>query len=158
MEAPAIIDEALEKNGIRLLNDEAVVVQTEAGAVQIVGSDFHWRDRAAKLMLLCQRYPRLMNATRIVLLHDPGAFAHLPDGEADIVFSGHTHGGQIGFVSLGKPWTFVRAATPSPDHGLWAKGKNRLYVHRGTGFYGFPLRLGVPAEEGSIYIHRAPQL
>ena len=32
----------------------------------------------------------------------------------------------------------------SPDHGLWARGSDRLYVHRGTGHYGFPLRLGVP--------------
>ena len=43
--------------------------------------------------------------------------------------------------------------TPTPngtplrnDHGLFAKGSNRLYVHRGTGFYGFPLRIGVPPE------------
>ena len=33
-----------------------------------------------------------------------------------------------------------------PDHGLFARGSNRLYVHRGTGFYGFPLRVGVPGE------------
>jgi len=33
-----------------------------------------------------------------------------------------------------------------PDHGLFGHGKGRLYVHRGTGFYGFPLRIGVPGE------------
>jgi|GEM_PF-5053010 len=43
-------------------------------------------------------------------------------------------------------WT-VRATRRSwPDHGLFALGSNRLYVHRGTGFYGFPLRVGVPGE------------
>jgi hypothetical protein len=28
-------------------------------------------------------------------------------------------------------------------------------VHRGTGHYGFPLRLGVPAEESLLRVHRA---
>jgi hypothetical protein len=27
-------------------------------------------------------------------------------------------------------------------------------VHRGTGHYGFPLRLGVPAEESVLRVHR----
>ncbi len=85
-----------------------------------------------------------------MLLHDPGAFKHLPEGEGDIVFSGHTHGGQVGLLSLGLPWTFVSGVTSMPDHGLWSRGRDRLYVHRGTGHYGFPLRLGVPAEESLI--------
>jgi uncharacterized protein len=29
-----------------------------------------------------------------------------------------------------------------------------MYVHRGTGHYGFPLRLGVPAEESVMRVHR----
>jgi predicted MPP superfamily phosphohydrolase len=153
LEVPHIVDEALAKNNIRLLNDAAAMIQTEAGLVQIVGSDFHWGNRAAKLAELCRQFPRVPEALRLILLHDPGAFTHLPDGEADLVFSGHTHGGQLGFVSLGHPMTFVRAVTPIPDHGFWAKGTNRLYIHRGTGFYGFPLRLGVPAEEGALFIH-----
>ena len=32
------------------------------------------------------------------------------------------------------------------DQGLFVCGKAKLYSHRGTGVYGFPLRLGVPAE------------
>ncbi len=103
---------------------------------------------------VCERYPREPGHLRIVLLHDPGAFRHVPDGEADLVLSGHTHGGQLGLLVLGLPHTFVSAFTQIPDHGLWALGKNRLYVHRGTGHYGFPLRVGVPGEESLIRIHR----
>jgi predicted MPP superfamily phosphohydrolase len=40
-----------------------------------------------------------------------------------------------------------------PDHGFWARGTDRLYVHRGTGHYGFPLRLGVPSEESLLAVH-----
>ena len=42
-------------------------------------------------------------------------------------------------------WT-VLSRSRWPDHGLFACGRSRLYVHRGTGFYGFPLRIGVPGE------------
>ena len=63
----------------------------------------------------------------------------------DLVFSGHTHGGQMGLVTFGLNWT-VLSRSRWPDHGHFAKGKSHLYVHRGTGFYGFPLRVGVPGE------------
>jgi len=88
-----------------------------------------------------------------VLLHDPGAFVHVPAGDADLVLAGHTHGGQLRLLSLGLPHTIVSALTRIPDHGLWAHGENRMYVHRGTGHYGFPLRVGVPAEESLLRVH-----
>jgi predicted MPP superfamily phosphohydrolase len=84
-----------------------------------------------------------------------GAFRHVPDGEADLVLSGHTHGGQLGLVSLGLERTIVSTMTTIPDHGYWALGTNRLYVHRGTSHYGFPVRIGVPAEESLVRVHVA---
>ena len=152
-EAPEVVLNALEQNGISLLVDDATSVQTAAGVVQIVGMDFVWKGRKEHLARVCQEHPRQPGALRIVLLHDPGAFVHLPEGEADLVLSGHTHGGQVGLVSLGLPYTMMRAFVKMPDHGLWARGTDRLYVHRGTGHYGFPLRLGVPAEESVLAVH-----
>ena len=154
-EAPAIVARAMRDNGIQLLIDASADVDTDAGPVQIVGVDFAFRDRRAHLERVCAAHPRKAGATRIVLLHDPGAFRHLPEGQADLVLSGHTHGGQIGLLSLGLGWTFLRLfGDRIPDHGFWARGTDRMYVHRGTGHYGFPLRLGVPAEESLLRVHR----
>lgn len=152
-EAPLVVRRALAENGITLLVDEAATLETAAGRVQLVGMDFVWRERKQHLARVCQAYPREPRTLRIVLLHDPGAFVHLPEGEADLVLSGHTHGGQVGLVSLGLPYTMMRAFVKMPDHGLWARGTDRLYVHRGTGHYGFPLRLGVPSEESLLAVH-----
>jgi len=155
-EAVATVTTALAENGVTLLVDEECVVETEAGPVQIVGMDFKRRDRQAHLQRVCTEHPRKRGVTRIVLLHDPGAFRHLPEGEGDLVLSGHTHGGQVGLVSLGLSWTFLRLfGIRIPDHGFWARGRDRMYVHRGTGHYGFPLRLGVPSEESFLRVHRA---
>jgi predicted MPP superfamily phosphohydrolase len=146
---------ALGQAGVRLLVDDAAVVETPAGRVQIVGFDFVWRERAPHLARVTAEHPRLPGVLRLLLLHDPGAFKHLPEGEGDLVLSGHTHGGQVGLLSFGLPFTAMRAFVSMPDHGLWARGVDRLYVHRGTGHYGFPLRLGVPAEESLISVHHA---
>jgi uncharacterized protein len=153
-EDPATVLAGLDSAGVRLLVDESVTIETDAGRVQIVGLDYSFRDRKRRIEEACTASPREEGALRVVLLHDPGAFKHLPDGEADLVLSGHTHGGQLGLLSLGLKWTVVSALTAIPDHGLWALGKNRLYVHRGTGHYGFPLRLGVPSEESVLRVHR----
>jgi predicted MPP superfamily phosphohydrolase len=90
-------------------------------------------------------------------MHSPMGFAHLVPGEVDLVLSGHTHGGQLGLVSFGLDWT-VLSRTRWPDHGLFAHGTSRMYVHRGTGFYGFPLRVGVPGEASLLEVSLATPL
>ncbi len=153
-ESPAQVARALAHAGATLLVDDATLVETPAGPVQIVGMDFRRARRGEHMAAVCAAHPRIAGALRLVLLHDPGAFRQLPEGEGDLVLSGHTHGGQLGLVSLGLPHTMLRLFVDMPDHGLWARGRDRLYVHRGTGHYGFPLRLGVPAEESLVRVHR----
>jgi len=154
-EAPQIVKDACAAHGIRLLIDDEATLETSAGPVQILGADFAFRDRRARLEALCERFARRPGHLRLLLLHDPGAFRHVPEGEADLVLSGHTHGGQVGLLSVGLKWTFVSGLTSIPDHGFWARGRDRLYVHRGTGVYGFPLRVGVPGEESTLHVHDA---
>jgi predicted MPP superfamily phosphohydrolase len=155
-ECPELVDDALRRADVDLLLDRAVEVELPWGTVQLLGADHRYRKREQALAALAASHPREPGKLRLWLLHDPGAFACIPEGEADLVFSGHTHGGHIGLLSLGLPHTVVSAATSMPDHGLWARGRDRLYVHRGTGHYGFPLRVGVPAEESVLEIYVKP--
>ena len=145
------VREGLERAGARLLVDEWVRVRTRAGAVDVIGADFHWRNREKKLRHLFVDHAD-DGTPRVLLLHHPGHIADVPEGSADLVLSGHTHGGHVGLLSLGASWTVVRGFTSMPDHGLWVRGRDRIYVHRGTGHYGFPLRLGVPREESLLQV------
>jgi hypothetical protein len=144
-EAPEEVASALEANLVRLLVDEEALAETPVGPVQIIGADWYREGRKERLRSLLARFPRRPGHLRLLLLHDPRNFHDVPKGEVDLALSGHTHGGQVGLVSLGLDWT-VLSKSPWPDHGLFGHGKSRLYVHRGTGFYGFPLRIGVPGE------------
>ncbi|MBK6810900.1 MAG: metallophosphoesterase [Sandaracinaceae bacterium] len=152
-EALHIVKNALAGAKVKLLVDQSALVDTPAGPVQIVGADYHFRGRHEHLTRLAQTHPRVPGALRLWLLHDPGAFRRIPVGDADLVLSGHTHGGQVGLLSLGGSWTPVWSIAKIPDHGLFARGRDRLYIHRGTGHYGFPLRLGVPSEQSLLEVY-----
>lgn len=150
-EAPDQVRDAMKALGIRLLIDDEACFDTPVGPVQIVGADFVRSEHRQHLAELLDRHPPRPGHVRLLLLHDPVGFHALPEDAVDLVLSGHTHGGQVGLVSFGLDWT---ALTPTrwPDQGLFGRGRARLYVHRGTGFYGFPLRVGVPAEHSVLEI------
>ena len=139
-EAPEEVRAAMRANGIKLLIDDGTVTETAIGPVQILGADFHREERPEKLGALFEAHPRAAGHVRLLLLHDPLHFRDVAPGEVDLALSGHTHGGQVGLVSFGLDWT-VLTRSRWPDHGLFGHGTSRLYVHRGTGFYGFPCAL-----------------
>ena len=153
LEAPRAVAEGLASAGVQLLVDAHTAVDTSVGPVQIVGLNHTWRKRAQRYAAVFDRTPPAGEALRIVLLHDPSGFVHLPLGQADLVLSGHTHGGHVGLVSLGLDWTSIGGIFRIPDHGFWGRGPDRMYVHRANGHYGFPLRVGVPGEESVLRVH-----
>ena len=155
LEAEREVRDALAASGVALLVDAATVATTPVGPVQILGAHYRRRDRISPMRALLSQNPRQRGIPRLLLLHDPSGFRDVPDGEVDLTLSGHTHGGQLGLVSFGLDWTVLRN-TRWPDHGLFARGSNRLYVHRGTGFYGFPLRVGVPGETSILELVMDP--
>ena len=58
----------------------------------------------------------------------------------ELTLSGHTHAGQFWPAT----W-LVHLAQPFVA-GLHRKGDSQLYVSKGTGFWGPPIRVGAPAE------------
>jgi predicted MPP superfamily phosphohydrolase len=144
---------ALGEIGIRVLDNEAVPLDPPDGAtagpaaLYLVGIGAHVPGAAAPLAAIRQVPP---GAPRVVLMHNPASFRALPAGAAPVALAGHTHGGQIR-VPFKPEWSgwswFERDVQPSdgwlPDAG--APG-NHLYVNRGIGFSGIPVRFGCPPE------------
>src|SRR6185503_202294 len=76
----------------------------------------------------------------VLLAHQPRQFAEAARHEVPLTLSGHTHGGQIW------PFSWIVALAQPYLAGLHVKGVSQLYVSRGTGFWGPPMRIGAPAE------------
>tara|TARA_Y100000590_G_scaffold278792_1_gene313011 strand:+ start:3410 stop:4585 length:1176 start_codon:yes stop_codon:yes gene_type:complete len=81
-----------------------------------------------------------MDITKIVLAHQPNSIKSVHKSGADLQLSGHTHGGQF--------WPFTYAVKIPNIYlsGYHDHFGTKIYVNRGTGYWGPPLRLGVPAE------------
>ena len=76
----------------------------------------------------------------VLLAHQPRSFFDATPFDVGLQLSGHTHGGQI--------WPFnylVRLQQPFLA-GLHRRGRSQIYVSRGTGYWGPPMRLGAAAE------------
>lgn len=77
---------------------------------------------------------------KIILCHQPKFAATAEKHGFDLQLSGHTHGGQF------FPWTLVTALVHRFNAGLGRLDKMQIYVSRGTGYWGPPVRLGAPPE------------
>lgn len=88
-------------------------------------------------------------APRILLAHQPRTAYQAGGLGIDLQLSGHTHGGQF------FPWKhFVRLQQPALA-GMADIGGVRVYTHRGTGFWGPPLRILAPPEIAELRLVKA---
>ena len=89
------------------------------------------------------------DALRLMLAHQPRSAPAAAAAGADIILAGHTHGGQFA------PWTWVIHLVEPYIRGLYRVGDAQLWVNRGTGTWGPPLRLGSRPEITLIELRRA---
>jgi predicted MPP superfamily phosphohydrolase len=83
----------------------------------------------------------------VLLAHQPIVVDDAAAAGVDLQLSGHTHGGQIA------PFNLLVKATEGTIGGLSAHGDTQLYVTKGAGFYGPPMRVGAPPEITIVEIH-----
>ena len=97
------------------------------------------------------------NRMKILLSHNPNEWNAEVVGKHPDIFltlSGHTHAGQLGLVEGKIRFSIASANYPQWD-GLYSKGNQYLYVNRGIGYVGMPIRVGVPPEVTLIILKRA---
>jgi predicted MPP superfamily phosphohydrolase len=147
----------LTASGVEVLRNRVERIEIAGEPVEIAGADFVFT-RVARPEIyksLVAGWPRRDGAPRIFLNHDPMAFAQLPEGCVDLVLSGHTHGGHVGVQVTPTMALTVVGMLGLPDQGVFSRGDMRMFVTRCVGFYGYPMRVGIPPEI-SLLVLRAP--
>lgn len=95
--------------------------------------------------------PPAGEAFRILLAHRPGAFdGAIPHG-IPLTLAGHIHGGQLYLPLLG--WSPGRLITKYVM-GHFQRGASQLYVSRGIGTVGVPIRVFTPPEIALFELRR----
>lgn len=131
---------ALAAEGVTVLRNRAVSLTHGGAALTVAGVDDLWSgacDPRAALEGACPQAPR------VLLAHNPQTVASLGALRADLVLSGHTHGGQINLPGIGR--LFLGKGARRWAAGLYALERGHLYVNPGVGF-GWRFRFGVRPE------------
>jgi predicted MPP superfamily phosphohydrolase len=131
----------LERLGVAPLQNENTAIRRGAAAFDLAGVN----DVAGEQRSQPPDFDRALagvdgSRPTILLAHQPVQVTEAAARGVDLQLSGHTHGGQM--------WPFhyiVRAVQPSLA-GLSTVDKTQLYVTRGAGFWGPPVRIGAPPD------------
>lgn len=137
--------------GLQLLKNQHEVIWHQGSPLVVAGvTDFS----AARFNRSEASDPRLAlagapaEALKILLAHQPRSAAAAEQAGADLQLSGHTHGGQYW------PWMYFVPLQQPYVAGLYQQGRLQVYVSRGTGFWGPPVRLGSVSEITRLVLTR----
>ncbi len=82
----------------------------------------------------------------ILLAHNPVYFEDYTDWKADLVLSGHVHGGIVRLPILGGLISPGLKLFPKYDYGLFRSGKTTMIISGGIGSHSIPVRINNKAE------------
>jgi predicted MPP superfamily phosphohydrolase len=139
--------EVIRKMGFDLLLNEHRIIHRDSDSIVVAGME-NWgvAERAPKegdvKKTLTHPSPLTSHLYTIMLQHDPTCWREkiLPECNAQLTLSGHTHGGQFSLFG----WSPV-ALTYDEWQGMTYEGDRALYVSTGAGSL-IPFRLNQPRE------------
>lgn len=156
--------------GMKLLRGENATIEFRGAQLNLIGVDYQ-RERGpgGKRIQTLAGAEKLVrrDMPNILLSHNPNSFDRAAELGIELSLAGHTHGGQVQVEILDhrlSPARFItnyiaglytrplgvaaNTQAPSAKH-------SQLYVNRGLGTVGAPVRLGVPPEITLITLRRA---
>lgn len=162
--------------GMKLLRQENALLSYRGAPFNLIGVDYQ-RERTPS----GQRTPMLSSISglirrdmpNILMSHNPNSFNRAAEMGIELSLAGHTHGGQIQveildhrltparFISdytagrYRRPLFVASTADKSTLSPSAARPDSQLYVNRGIGTVGAPVRLGVPPEITLMTLRRA---
>jgi hypothetical protein len=133
--------------GIRVLENENVYIGEEERGFNLAGVYDVFGYRAlTHIPDIDKALKNKKDSPTVLLAHQPKYIEEVEDG-VDLMLSGHTHGGQI------YPFKFLVSIVQPYISGLHQHNKNlQIYVNKGTGFWGPPMRLMASSEITEIII------
>lgn len=134
---------AMKRLGMTVLNNAHAVIQRGDARILVAGvTDYRAHtmvpSHASDPVAAVKDAPEC--DVRLLLAHQPKSCHAAVDVGFDLQISGHTHGGQI------FPWNFLVPLAQPFTAGLHKLGQMWVYVSRGTGYWGPPMRVGAPSE------------
>jgi predicted MPP superfamily phosphohydrolase len=166
-----------DRFGMKLLRGENAELRWNGTAFNLIGTDYQ-RQREPNgdpAPMLADIEPLVRrDIPNFLLSHNPNSFPRAAELGIELSLAGHTHGGQVRVEILDRRWSPAQFLTPyvaggyqrprfAPSHLSDAESFSQfanipvshIYVNRGLGTIGMPVRLGVPPEITMLILRRA---
>jgi uncharacterized protein len=139
--------------GIPILRDQARQLRFGKALINEAGVDYQPLSDKREYLRGADGlvYPSALN---ILLSHNPDVFPVAAAQAYNLVLAGHTHGGQVNVEILDRGINPARFFTPYVQ-GLYGMGRAAIYVTRGIGTIGIPVRIGAPPEISLLRLRKA---
>ena len=131
--------------GVAVLEDEKADLEVSGESITLLGVNdpSFLADPANGEALMQSKLQELMNEAenyRVLLSHRPELFEVYVESGADLVLSGHAHGGQFRFPLVGGLAAPNQGLFPKYDAGVYTEEHTSMVVSRGIGNSLFPFR------------------
>jgi len=147
------VEAGLAAAQLPLLRNTNHVLEYRGNRLAIIGVDDLWarrrEGRGPDVAAAVKNLPE--NIFKICLSHQPNYWPEIKKHDIALTFCGHTHGGQFGIA--GTQISLARLASPYVA-GLYKEDGMQLYVNRGLGVFGVPIRIGMPPEITEVTLRR----
>ncbi|MEO5922951.1 MAG: metallophosphoesterase [Bryobacteraceae bacterium] len=147
--AEAYTAERAARLGMKFLRHEQASLRFGSTTINIAGVDHKdnpWAFRPTAALLRPGEFNLLLN-------HNPTMFPSIVKQGWDVTLSGHMHGGQINLELANANWNLARFSTPY-IYGTYRERNSTMFVTRGIGTIGMPVRLGAPPEVALITLRK----
>ena len=180
-QAETAAERLFARPGMRLLRQECAQLTWRGARLNLIGVDYQrQRTLEGRKIPMLAGVDQLVrrDMPNILLSHNPNSFPRAAELGIELSLAGHTHGGQVQVEILDHRLSPARFITnyvaglyqrpmfapeeaPDPDAGDWSAASlsrppmSSIYVNRGLGTVGAPIRLGVPPEITLMVLKRA---
>lgn len=144
--------QAMKKCGVTILNNQKVTIEKDGQKMNIAGvMDPHMiSDQPADQFPIMEAELNRLHLDpdtyTILLSHRPEMFKLFKKHGINMIFAGHTHGGQVRFPFFHAFYAPNQGIFPKYDEGFFDEDGTVMYVSRGLGHSGFPLRINATPE------------
>ena len=149
------VGEALRFHGMNVLRNAHVPFERGGSRIWLSGLDDPCEGQPDPDVAIPPRIRNIASEPVILMCHAPDYVDELrtqPTGQAvSLVLSGHTHGGQVRMPVVGPLW--LPPGGRKYVEGLFQLGTTQLYVNRGIGSVGAPIRFNCRPEITLFTLH-----
>lgn len=145
---PELVSAKLRDEGIEVLINEGFRFTAKGVSLWLCGVDDHMVKRTDLKAALHGSFPDEM---KMLLAHNPVIVRQAARKNVDLVFSGHTHGGQVKIREKEKKILAHRRLSS----GLHKRKNTQIYITRGIGTVVLPVRYQCPPEISLVELNSA---